>query len=106
MTKEEAIQELKDSDHSFLNKGFGEEIALALGVKAPTVQREIVDPTEFKGLTVEGKKKGDVVFGYDARDLADSIALQLNPKYYSPIFGRGSGLRYAIKSIEDSLKVK
>lgn len=106
MTKPEAIAALYDSDHCFLNRDFGEQIAHALGVRPPAAQCETVDPTAFKGLSSPGKKKGDKVFGYDARYLADMIALTLDPTYINPCFGRGSGLRHATGFIADKLGIK
>jgi hypothetical protein len=106
MKTQEAIEALYDGDHQFFNREHGENICHSLGVKPPKVQCETVDPTAIKGLSVPGKKKGDKVFGYDARHLADWIAFKLNSQFQNPCFGRGFGLRFAVKFIEDTLAAK
>jgi hypothetical protein len=106
MDKKAAVSALYDSDHAFLTREFGIELCHVFGVRPKDAQCFLVDPTDFKGLTVEGKKKGDKVYGYDARNLADYIASKLDPNFSNPCFGRGSGLRYAVGSIEVSIGLR
>ena len=105
MTKLEAIDELVQHDHCFLNEEGAREICKPFGMK-PKLRVSVDTRSQFKGLTLYGinpktgkeYKEGDTSLGIDADVLAVQIADHLKVKF-EEMFGRGSRLRSACESI-------
>lgn len=93
-----AIKQLGTFDHAYLQPGYAREVAREFGIENLRMQKQRNNPDAFKGLSVAGAKKGAVIEGYDARDLADYIASHIGVEVPT-MFGRGSGLRAAVQAI-------
>ena len=101
MTKLQAIRELSHYDHVFLSKKTVEKLCRPFGLK-PITYTATDTRSQFKGLTLNGKKEGDKAEGQDAHRLACYIADQLHVEY-PDMNGIGSLLRSACGAVEDYL---
>jgi len=109
MTKLEAIRELKKCDHSFLKPETVKKFCKPFKLK-PLTYLATDSRYHFKGLALYGInpktgrefEEGDKTEGQDAHTLACYIADSLTLEY-DKMFGIGSQLRSACKSIEKHL---
>jgi hypothetical protein len=101
LTKLEAAKLLITMDHVYLTPEGAQQIAEPFGLNLiPQVTK--ANTGDPKGLTVDGAKRGERVTGYDARDLAYTLAYREGLKPMEK-FGRGSGLREAAGALIDHL---
>lgn len=100
MTKLEAVQELSQFDHCFLNPIGVEAIGKSFGFYR--VGTRIVNSKAFKGLSVEGLADGDQVDGMDAADLAEELCKSEGISYPT-LNGRGSRLRFCCQALKNHL---
>ena len=97
LTKLEAVNKLDTFDHVYLTVAAAREMAAPFGIKI-TPQRQVNNPTAFKGLNVPGAHKGQQIQGYDAADLAESLCLHEGVDYAS-MHGRGSRLHECCRAL-------
>ena len=109
MNKQEAVQLLADSDHSFLPVAAVRDIGGAFGVELRTYRARDTR-SEFKGLTLHGEnpethqpyKEGDTMEGQDADRLAMQLCSALNLPYQE-FFGRGSQRSHCVDVLRKTI---
>lgn len=97
MTKLEAVRSLREYDHCFLSPEGVKEIGEPFGIFATTRMKD--NRSEFKGLTLNNAKEGDVAEGLPAHTLAEMICHKLGVEY-PEMFGIGSQLRVCCDAAE------
>ena len=103
MTKKQAIRMLYSWDHQFVSVKAAQEVCDALGVKPYPATIAMDTRSQFKGLTLAGKREGDVAAGYAADSLAEHISRELGTGFVPFAMGRGTALRTAVRAIEEHL---
>ena len=100
-TKLEALEELSDCDHAFLNREGCNRIAGPFGL-IPRCYEHRANPRDPKGLTLkDGAKKA---VGLGAEELAGQICQHLGLGRPDAAFhGRGSQLRACVDAIREKL---
>jgi len=90
MKQLEAIKELREYDHCFLSPDGVREIGKPFDVFETTIAKDT--RSEFKGLTLNDAKEGDVAEGLPAHTLAELICKKLGVEYPA-MYGIGSQLQ-------------
>jgi hypothetical protein len=99
--KLEAVKDLRDYDHCFLNEKGVAKFAKAFGVKLRATYHK-ADPSNPKGLRFSDGAKGGI--GMDAATMAELICDQLGVQYEHKL-GRGFRLQSACNALEAHFKV-
>jgi hypothetical protein len=104
MTKQEALENLKQCDHAFLKPEFAVNVCKAFGVKRPYMPTVKANPQDFKGLSLHDDNGDpiDEASGIAAHSLAEHLCKELGVEYTS-FHGIGSQLFGCIKALETSL---
>lgn len=103
MTKDEALDLLKASDHCFLSEQTVHDVAKAFSASIKSYYMK-ASPHEPKGLTLYDGSTG--AWGMDAADLAERVARHLVPDFHPWQNGRGFRLRTACEVIETHLQLE
>lgn len=98
----EALEDLASESHSFFSRDQVKEyLKWFPGAVDPSFRHTVNGGSNFKGLSVPGKKDGDTVYGASGWDLSAAIYHSLGGKGI-PFEGRGSRHRFAIS---ESIKI-
>ena len=102
MTKLEAVNDLANYDHCFLNPEGVKQIGKPFGVYKTVIREDT--RSQFKGLNLgEGYKEGDSAEGLDAHILAELLC-EKEGLEYPRFFGIGSQLRGCIEVLRKHLE--
>lgn len=100
------VQQLRGFDHCFLGREYVHNVLKLFPGAVDPSKTWVIDHHGWKGLSVPGKKDGEIVYGADAADLAESIAASLGAgeEIIGRVSGRGSRLVFACEYIELTLR--
>lgn len=100
------IRELYELDHAFISKEGVEKFTKPFGFIGSSYLAK-ANPQDFKGLSLHDKDGNPLseMVGQDTNITACEIADKLGVKY-TPMFGRGSGLRECCSRILEHLNKK